>query len=132
MDAVSVEKPIEVSRAVNCLWVSLALGFLKALIDMQHMSAQNAPGFINFILVAVIAINALLIYKIAQGKNWARITYLVLMVLGSLPSVPLLMNEFGRSPILGAFGIIQIGLQIFALWLLFTSPGKAWFKSAHV
>lgn len=132
MDSVSVEKPVEVSRAVNCLWVSLALGFVKALTDMQHLSAQAAPVFTNFILVTVIAIGALLIYKTGQGKNWARITYLVLMVIGSLPSLPLVLAEFGRSPVLGAFSIIQIGLQVFALWLLFTNPGKVWFKSAHV
>lgn len=132
MNTVSVEKPVEVSRAVNCLWASLALGSVKALVDMQHLSSQAAPAFTNVILVSVIAISTLLIYKTGQGKNWARITYLVLMVLGSLPSVPLLMAEFGRSPVLGAFGIIQVGLQIFALWLLFTSPGKAWFKPAHV
>ncbi len=131
MESASVEKPVEVVRAVNCLWASLALGFVKALMDMQHLSAQAAPAFTNFVLVTVIAFSAFLIYKIAQGRNWARITDLVLTALGSLLYLPMLMTEFGRSPVLGAFSVVQLGLQIFALWLLFTSPGKVWFKPAH-
>lgn len=128
METNNIEKPSQIRTAVNLLWVSLAIGFAKSFIDMQHLSAQASSAFTNFILVFVIAVMALLIVSISKGKNWARIIFLVLFVLGSLPAVPLVLGEFTRSPLLGAFSIVQIAIQIFALYLLFTKPGSRWFK----
>ena len=128
METKSVDKPSQIDTAVSLLWASLAIGFVKSLMDMQHMGSQASPAFINFILISVIAVMVLLIVFISKGKNWARITFLVLFVLGSLPSVPLLLGEFTRSPVLGAFSIIQFVLQVIALYLIFTKPGSSWFK----
>lgn len=126
MESTSEGRPLAVARAVNCLWASLGLGLVKTIFDMQHLSAQATPAFTNFILLAVFGITALFIYKMAQGRNWARITYLVLTALGLLPWLP--MAEFARSPVLGAFSALQFGLQALALCLLFTRPAKLWFK----
>ena len=128
MEAKNVEKPSQINTAVNLLWASLAIGFVKSIVDMQHLGSQASPAFTNFILISVIAVMALLIVFISKGKNWARITFLVLFVLGSLPSIPLVLGEFSRSPVLGAFSVIQIVIQIVALYLVFTNPGATWFK----
>jgi hypothetical protein len=96
--------------------------------DMQHLGSQASPAFTNFILISVFAVMALLIVFISKGKNWARITFLVLFILGSLPSIPLVLGEFTRSPVLGAFSLVQIVLQVIALYIVFTKPGAVWFK----
>jgi hypothetical protein len=71
---------------------------------------------------------AFLIFKISTGKNWARITYLVLFIIGMLPAVPVILGEFSRLPVVGALSLAQVGLQLFALVLLFTKPGSGWFR----
>ena len=124
----NVEKPSQISTAVNLLWASLAIGFVNTLMDTQDLGSIAPPAFTNFILISVFAVMALLIVFISKGKNWARITSLVLFVLGSLPSIPLVLGEFTRSPVLGAFSIIQIALEVVALYLVFTKPGAGWFK----
>ena len=128
MEAKNVEKPSQINTAVNLLWASLAIGFVKSIMDMQQLGSQASPAFTNFILISVIAVMALFIVFISKGKNWARITLLVLFILGSLPSIPLILGEFIRSPVLGAFSLIQIVLQVVAMYLVFTKPGAMWFK----
>lgn len=128
MEERNIEKPSQVGTAVNLLWASLAIGFGKSIMDMQHLGSQASPAFTNIILVSVIAVMALLIIFISKGKNWARITFLVLFILGSLPSIPLVIDETTRSSVLGAFSLIQIVLQVIALFIVFTKPGKEWFK----
>lgn len=128
MEAKNIEKPSQINTAVNLLWASLAIGFVKSIMDMQHLGSQASPAFTNFILISVIAVMVLLIVFISKGKNWARITFLVLFILGSLPSIPLVLGEFTRSPVLGAFSLVQIVLQVVALYMVFTKPGAAWFK----
>jgi hypothetical protein len=128
MEIQDVEKPSQITTAVNLLWASLAIGFVKSIMDVQHLGSQASPAFTNFILISVFAVMALLIVFISKGKNWARITFLVLFILGSPLSIPLGLGEFTRSPVLGAFSLVQIVLQVVALYIVFTKPGAAWFK----
>ena len=128
METKNIKKPDRIIAAVNLLWASLVIGFAKSIMNMQHLSAQTSPAFTNFILVFTIAVIALLIVFISKGKNWARITFSVLFILGSLPSIPLVLGEFTRSSVLGAFSIIQIAIQVLALYFIFTKPGSACIK----
>ncbi|HSH97962.1 MAG TPA: hypothetical protein VK954_06690 [Methyloradius sp.] len=134
METLNLQKPVEIKRAVNCLWASLAIGLVRPLIDWQHLqqiSAQTSATFTLFVSLTVVAVVGWLIYKISKRKNWARITYLVPTLLGSVPYIPMLVGEFERSPFIGSLSVVQLVLQIFALWLLFTKPGSAWFKPVN-
>jgi len=124
----SVQKPQSVKTAVNLLWASLAVGLVKMLMDLSNLSAIAPPAFTNFVLIFVFAFNAFLIFKISAGRNWARITFLVLFVIGMLPALPLMLGEFSRAPVVGALSVAQVGLQVYALFLLFTQPGSAWYR----
>src|SRR5262245_50250060 len=131
MESGSARKPSEVIVAVNVLWAALAVGPVKVLLDWRYLSAHADPVFMALVMVAVIAVSVMLILQIARGRNWARVTYLVLMIFGSAPYLTSLKTEFERSPALGGLSVAQMGLQIVGLWLLFTSPGKAWFGRRH-
>ncbi len=128
MATAALERPIEIGRAVNCLWVSLAIGFVKSIIGMQQMSDQASALFVNFILITVVAFYAFITLKIARGRNWARITYLILTVIGLPMSVPTLAMEFMTLPVLGFLSVASICLQLYSLWIIFTDPGKSWFR----
>jgi hypothetical protein len=122
-------KPPEIRRATNLLWVSLAVGLVKTSLQWPYLAARASIAFTGFILVFTLAIVGFLVWKIGQGRNWARIVFLVFSVLGFLPFLFVLRSEFARSPALGTLSVLQVGLQLFALLLIFTSPGKEWFHA---
>lgn len=122
------ERPQSVRLAMNFLWLSLAIGVLKLLMELPYLRALAPAAFANLVLIIVFAFFLFLIFKIYAGRNWARITFLVLFVLGILPTLPTVLGEFARSPLIGTLSVVQVGLQIYALFLLFTKPGSAWFR----
>ena len=124
----AAQKPQPVVTAVNLLWVSLAVGLVKMLMDFSNLSGMAAAAFTNFILIFTFALIAFLIFKISAGRNWARITFLVMFIIGVLPTLPIVLGEFSRSAVVGALSAAQIGLQVYALFLLFTQPGSSWFR----
>jgi hypothetical protein len=124
----TAQKPQHVGTAVNLLWASLAVGLVKMLMDFLNLSAAAPAAFTNFVLIFTFALIGFLIFKISAGKNWARITFLVLFIIGVLPTLPIVLGEFSRSPVVGALSVAQIGLQLYALLLLFTPPGRSWFR----
>ena len=121
------QKPQPVGTAVNLLWASLAVGLIKMLMDFSHLGAPPA-AFTNFVLVVTFAVLGFLIFKISAGKNWARITFLIMFIVGMLPTLPIIFGEFSRSPVVGALSVTQIGLQAYALFIIFTQPGGRWFQ----
>jgi hypothetical protein len=122
-------KPLEIRRATNLVWVSLAVGLVKTSLQWPYLTALSSIALTGFILVFTLAIVGFLILKIGQGRNWARIVFLVFSALGFLPFLFVLRSEFARSPALGTLSVLQVGLQLFALLLIFTSPGKEWFHA---
>ncbi|MGU7784325.1 hypothetical protein [Burkholderia sp. PU8-34] len=122
------EKPKSVRTAVNLLWASVAVGLVKVLLDFSYIRTVAPTALTNIVLIFVFAFISFLIFKISAGKNWARITFLVLFVIGVLPTLPVMFDEFSRLPVVGALSVAQIGLQIYALSILFTKPSSAWFR----
>lgn len=122
------QKPQAVVTAINLLWASLAVGLVKMLMDFSNLSAVAPAAFTNFVLVFTFALIGFLIFKISAGRNWARITFLVMFIIGVLPTLPIVLGEFSRSAVVGALSVAQIGLQLYALFLLFTQPGSSWFR----
>ncbi|HEY1268773.1 MAG TPA: hypothetical protein VGH16_16070 [Candidatus Binatia bacterium] len=109
------------------LWLSLALGLLKA---PTHLSdtRQGSTTFVVSLLVFTFAFLAFMIFKISTRKNWARIAFLVLFAIGTLPTVAIFFDEFARTPIVGVLTLAQIVVQLYSLFLLFTPSANAWFR----
>jgi hypothetical protein len=100
------QKPPEISRATSLLWASMAVGLVKTPMQWAYLTAQASIAFTGFIRVLTLAIISFLILKIGQGRNRARIVFLVFSGLGFLPFVFVLRSEFARSPALGTFSIL--------------------------
>ena len=122
------QKPQVIVTAINLLWASLAVGLVKMLMDFSNLTAVAPAAFTNFVLIFTFALIGFLIFKISAGRNWARITFLVMFIIGVLPTLPIVLGEFSRSAVVGALSVAQIGLQVYALFLLFTQPGSSWFR----
>jgi hypothetical protein len=66
---------------------------------------------------------------ILKGRNWARITVLVLFLIGSPVSVLFYIVEFRRDTLLGSLRIIIFIMQVVSLCLFFTKSSNAWFNA---
>jgi hypothetical protein len=124
--------PPEVSRAVLLIVVSLLLGAIKTIVDWKHLSSVNGPSFTVSVLLLTFAVNGLLLWKIYQGRNWARLTFLTLFLLGLIPWIFIVGAEFHRSTVLAFASNIQAAIQVYAMALVFTSPAKEWFRPKHL
>jgi len=68
-----------------------------------------------------------LILNIGGGRNWARITYLVLFLVSMPFDVWSLFENFGVSVLLDVLSPIETIIQIVALVLLFGRHARPWF-----
>lgn len=126
-DIVVRPRPREVSLAAKLFWISLAAGVVNLALQFDYLKSQASPGFIAGVGLVTIAVTALLIYFISTGRNWARISFLVLFLVGVIPGIPELLATLDRSLLSGLVSLGQWVLQIAALYLVFVGPGAKWF-----
>ena len=128
MSQSQIEKPATVSKATKLLYLTLIIGAVRSFLDWSHLTKISSTSLTVFTLLFSFAIIWWLIYKIDWGRNWARITFLVLTLFGMpfyiLPLLELLVS----SPISGILGLAQVALQITALMMLFSRDARPWFR----
>ena len=124
----ATNRPRSVSSAVNLLWASLVVGLLKVFMDLSHLGDMASVAAIVVLSVVFVALFGFLYFKISVGKNWARITLLVMGVIGIVPTFSIVSTEFSRSVVVGTLSLLQLTLQTYAAFLLFTQPGSNWFR----
>ena len=112
-------KPHKITVAVLMLWISLGLGVVRSAWEMPAQVEQNSLGFVIFVIAFTFLFTGFFIWRIDRGKNWARITYLVLFILGAPFSIYLLFKSIAFEPISDLISVVQFVLQIIALVFLF-------------
>ncbi|MAH21540.1 MAG: hypothetical protein CMO12_01865 [Thaumarchaeota archaeon] len=95
--------------AVRLLWISLIFGIIRAVLEITKI--KEIIGMIIGVGIAlpIIAIIALLIYMIGKGKNWAKLTYLVLFIVGLSLNIPALVISIFTNPL---FTVLRLGDMI--------------------
>lgn len=119
-----MKRPPSIVWGVILLWLSLATGVAKGITTVSTTPAETVLAgitdpvvFVATVLAGVVALVSFLVSKISSGRNWARITLLVLLVI-DLP--------FG--PWSDALTISQIGMEIVGTVLLFVPTSNEWFR----
>ena len=74
--------PKNVLIGVNVLIIALGLGIIRAIIGIPMLEDPIAIRIAVIIAVPFVLLAGFLIYKIYREKNWARITFLVLFIVG--------------------------------------------------
>lgn len=118
--------PRRVKLAVALLWAGLAFAALSLLIDFGQAQAVPTPASSAGIVLVYLVWSALTV-QVARGRNWARIVYLLLVLIGLPFNLHLAAADFGGGVLPGLVTAVSIAAPVVGLWLLFTSPGKAWF-----
>jgi len=94
------------------------------------MAGQRFFGYVVVLTAAVLIAEVVVIYKLASRRNWARYVTLIVTVLGLLQFIRVLTQGQQIDPIIGALEALQLVLDGIALFLLFTSPARQWYKRA--
>jgi hypothetical protein len=125
----SSERPVQVRLAAFLLWISFGIGAVNTdLLQWQHLKTLSSLGFTMLIQSVVLFIFSWITYKVWCGRNWARFTFLVLII-GGLPFfLPQLPAIFAQSWVSGSIGVAQTFMQLGAVYLVFFSLGRTWFK----
>jgi hypothetical protein len=119
--------PTQVQLAIRLLWAQLGLGLINAVIQWNYLTSQATPQFVIAVQATTVAVIAWLIYKMWKGRNWARITFAILFLLGLIPALLILAATFNRSLVVGCLSVAGLICQLVALYLIFVSPGRSWF-----
>ena len=125
-------RPQIVGTAVKLLYISLgigALGFILFAFSYPYPSSRMAIFSILFFVFVIIGPMWLFIYKIDKGRNWARITVLVIFILSVVCYLPSITEILRRYPINTILGIVQLIVQAVAQFFLFQKPSSEWFKA---
>lgn len=121
-------KPQSVQRATALLWLVIAAGIIKGLIQLLDASESAISSAI--FLVIILAFIGYVVSEIADGKNWARITFLLLFIGGSYIEL-LAWSEAGflYAGFTSWLTAFQVGAQVVALIMLFSSSARPWFAT---
>ena len=122
-----MERPDKVTIAINLLWASLAIGIPRCVLEFSNFALQEPVSFIIVVQLFTFSIMGLLIYIIGTGKNWARITFLVLVIVGLPFYISPLLQSLQVNLISGILGIAQFIMQIIAVVFLFYKQSSTWF-----
>lgn len=123
------ERPAKVSTAVKLLYTTLGIGIIRSIIESSRHAEASSIGFVLFITFFVFGLMWFLIYMTGKGKNWARITFLVLFILGVPMSILPMIQSLTHDPTSGILGFVQVVMQVMALVFLFQGESSAWFKA---
>jgi hypothetical protein len=117
------ERPSAILQAIALMWVSSGLGFAGSLSEVA-----GSQGTLIFSVLVMVALAAGLSVGIWRGRNWARILYLILVLL----SLTNLVSTWGlteRPQFEVALEAVSFVADAGSFFLMFTPPGSLWFQS---
>jgi FtsH-binding integral membrane protein len=122
-------RPQRVSTAVALICISLAVGVARILLEASQLSQRAPLGFVLVVGFATLAVLLFFTVMIGKRQNWARITFLVLFIIGVPFSILPLLQSLAKTPVSGILGIAQLLLQAVALVFIFQKASSEWFRS---
>jgi hypothetical protein len=129
-----ITKPQTVKIAVVLLWLSVTLSFVAIII--QYRTIQTLVPNSNAIIVSFVItffFSILLIIKIAAGRNWARIIYVVLTAISTATFLYsyLILDDSEYTNIQIVQGFMNNSLDIFISFLLLGKSASPWFANRN-
>jgi hypothetical protein len=130
-DRAIAERPKQVTYAVWMLWLTFLVGLPAIVYEYQRATPEQLSVFLLLIFAVMSVVSIVLIVFTYRGHNWARILMLVLISL-ALISFFALFGAYLQYPLLPlASNIAVMVLDVLALYLLFTRPGRLWFRKSR-
>jgi hypothetical protein len=122
------ERPVQVNRAIQLLFASLAIGLLRAIVGLTQRVSGTPLILAILVVCTVFALGFILVWRISARGNWARIILLVLVLFGLPFAIMTSVAELKQSVASGSLSIIIALLQLLGTYLLFTRNSNLWFR----
>ena len=138
---VQASRPGKVGQALILLYGSLGIGLLLSFISIVQIDKaygisgeDKLDAALAFLLGSLIGLflGWFFIYMIGKGRNWARITFLILFSLGVPLTVLPLLKLLQANPVIGLLQVAQTIMQLLALIFLFEKSSSEWFRRMRV
>ena len=125
--------PSNVLYFERLMYLSIVLGILAIPLSWSRLLQAARPiGGAFFIIIVdafVLAVMVALVWLTARrAKNWARWTGLILLLLGLPGGLRVVLSNLHTQPLAGRIGLVQVALQIVALFLIFNGSSRDWFR----
>lgn len=123
-------KPVQLRVAVGLLYASLVVGMVVAWV--QSMTFGVPPILQLLLHGGTLLVMVILIEGMAAGRNWARVLYLLMAVVGlPLFLVTAVQRLAEEAYLLLALGAVQWLVALVVLYLVFFGTAAAWFASVQ-
>lgn len=124
-------RPPQIALVVKLAAGGYVLSLLAVVLTWS--SFYSKLGSLSYVILnqlLSVAVLFWLYYKIWLGRNWARILILVFTALGALTMLnSTVRTTLAAQPPAGTIVmLLNYGVSIVILWLLFVSPGRVWFR----
>ena len=125
-------RPREITRAVCLLWALWVIDIVDTAFEWNGQVASRGLRSVLWEYGLVYGLSALVYVRLLKGSPWARIAQALVALVGvtAISLMAVRQVVFG-VPIPGhglAEALLMIAGNAYAAWLLFTSPGKEWFR----
>ena len=128
-DLVLTVRPNSITWSTRLLWFALFLSGLNVTLNSSRfvLTGPLLAGAVIGVLLSL-GLIAWLTIKIYQGRNWARITLLIVILIGLPRFITQLPALYERSFVVAAIAVLISVLELVALGLTFVGPGSHWFR----
>jgi hypothetical protein len=124
----TIERPKEVGAATLLLSASLVIGGIRAVFDLTQ-KVSGASFFVAVLLLLVfLGVFFFFVNRSGAGRNWARITLLVLLILQLPFALMGSIAEVRANFVHGLVSVVIVILQVLGVGLLFTKNSNLWFR----
>jgi hypothetical protein len=121
-------KPKSITHAVRILYATVALSVGTFYLEWLLFQNTQIDFFeMFFFLFFGCGLTLWSIYKVDQGRNWARVLLLILYLLNIPMFIHSFMDLFSYSMILDMLGLTGFVLQAVAYIMLFSRDAHLWF-----
>ncbi len=123
--------PTKVVYAVRMFYLIVGIGVIQTTMTVVRHADVRTPYFLIFTKVLLYAGIILLIDQLTKGKNWARwlltVVFAISIPLGILPT----LESISFNPVHTLLGVLQLGLYLIALFLIFNKHSSLWYHSGE-
>jgi hypothetical protein len=130
-----IDRPFNVTWGIRFLWLELVIslpGFFETFAKPAEQTDRTVQTFV-MAFVAVIVASMLVMGWVTvmawKGRNWARITHLLVLLVGAAVSLLVMPSMSDESPPYDVAYLLQSALNVVGVGLLFTPPANAWYRA---
>jgi amino acid transporter len=123
-------RPTQVIIAIRLAAANYGLGILVLFLSWAYFSKFQTVASLIVNQLFSLSLFIWLYYKVYLGRNWARVTLLIVAILGGIMTLSQTFRTLAAAaPTIAQWQmVIGVGLNGIIVWLLFFSTGRYWFR----